>query len=273
MPFNSPVSTSPFRRPLGPSDTARANRSWWDGEAEEYYVEHGAFLGDDELVWGPEGWTEAELGVLGPVAGATVLEIGAGAGQGGRWVAAQGGLVVSTDLSAGMLQTGARLNCTAAHAVPLLQCDASDLPFASASFDLVFTAYGAVPFIADTAALMVEVARVLRPGGRFVFSTTHPLRWAFPDDPGPLGLTATMSYWDTTPYVESDGAGRATYAEHHRTLGTRVRELADAGFVVQDIVEPPWKDTNEETWGGWSPLRGRLLPGTAIFVADLPDPR
>ena len=52
---------------------------------------------------------------------------------------------------------------------------------------MVFTAYGAVPFVADSAALMRECARVLRPGGRFVFSTTHPFRWALPDDPGEAG--------------------------------------------------------------------------------------
>ena len=34
-------------------------------------------------------------------------------------------------------------------------------------------------------AALAEAARVLRPGGRWVFSVTHPIRWAFPDDPGP----------------------------------------------------------------------------------------
>ena len=41
-------------------------------------------------------------------------------------------------------------------------------------------------------AVMREVARVLRPGGRWVFSVTHPMRWAFPDDPGPEGLTVDL---------------------------------------------------------------------------------
>ena len=256
------------RRSAGVEETAAANRSWWDAEAGAYYAEHGAFLGDSELVWGPEGWRESELGVLGPLAGRTVLEVGAGAGQGSRWVTAQGASVVATDLSAGMIRQGLSLDAArrAASAVPFAQCDALALPFGEATFDLVFTAYGAVPFVADTARLMREVARVLRPGGRFVFSTTHPVRWAFPDDPGPGGLTVTQSYFDRTPYVEADSEGEATYVEHHRTLGDRVRELVAAGLVLVDLVEPEWPDRNTQSWGGWSPLRGRLLPGTAIFV-------
>ena len=227
-------------------------------------------LKDDELVWGPEGFTESELGLLGPPAGRDVLEIGGGAAQGGRYVATQGARVVSTDLSAGMLRQAVAIDARSGAALPLAQCDATALPFAAASFDVVFTAYGAVPFVADSAAIMREAARVLRPGGRFVFSTTHPVRWAFPDAPGPEGLVADRSYFDRTPYVEQGDDGTATYVEHHRTLGDRVRELAAAGLTLVDLVEPEWPDRNAQVWGGWSPARGRILPGTAIFVADKP---
>ncbi len=254
------------RRAADGPETAGANRTWWDAEAPTYAAEHGAFLGDDAFVWGPEGWTEAELGLLGVVRGRRLLEIGAGGAQCARWVRSQGGSVVATDLSLGMLRTGSTLNARSPYAVPLAQCDALALPFGDASFDTVFTAYGAVPFVADSAALMREAARVLRPGGRFVFSTTHPLRWAFPDDPTERGLTATMDYWDRTPYVESDDSGQATYVEHHRTLGDRVREIAQAGLTLVDLVEPQWPARNTEAWGGWSPTRGRIVPGTAIFV-------
>jgi hypothetical protein len=78
------------------------------------------------------------------------------------------------------------------------------------------------------------------------------------------------SYFDRTPYVEQDEAGRATYVEHHRTVGDRVREITAAGLVLVDLVEPEWPDGHEEAWGGWSPLRGRLVPGTSIFVCTKP---
>jgi SAM-dependent methyltransferase len=260
------------RRAADQPETVRANRTWWDGEAEDYYAEHGAFLGDTDLTWGPEGLREAEAHLLGEVAGKEVLEIGCGGAQCSRWVAAHGAArVVASDVSAGMLER-ARLIGDGLDdprlRVSLVQCDGAALPFADASFDLVFTAYGVVPFVADSAGVMREAARVLRPGGRFVFSTTHPIRWAMPDDPGEQGLLVTQSYFDRAAYVEQDASGRATYVEHHRTLGDRVRELTAAGLRLVDLVEPEWPEGHLDSWAGWSPLRGRLIPGTAIFVSE-----
>jgi len=264
--------SAPARRAADPIETARANRSWWDAEADSYYTEHGSFLGDDDFVWGPEGLREADAHLLGELGGQRLLEVGAGAAQCSRYAARRGARVVATDISGAMLRHGADLNRRLALGtgldVPLVQCDATSLPFADCSFDTVFTSYGAVPFVADSAALMAQAARVLRPGGRFVFSTTHPIRWALPDDPGYAGLTVSSSYFDRTPYVEqhSSGSGAATYVEHHRTLGDRVRELTAAGLHLVDLVEPEWPQENQQVWGGWSPLRGALIPGTAIFV-------
>lgn len=268
---NSNDLAAAARRDADAAETARANRTWWDLEAEEYYAEHGSFLGDDDFVWGPEGLRESNARLLGQVRGQRLLEIGAGAAQCSRYAARQGARVVATDISRGMLRRGADLNRRFTEqsglTVPLVQCDATTLPFADGAFDTVFTSYGAVPFVADSAALMAQAARVLRPGGRFVFSTTHPIRWALPDDPGYPGLVVSNSYFDRTPYVEQD-SGVATYVEHHRTLGDRVRELTAAGLRLVDLVEPGWPHENQQVWGGWSPLRGALIPGTAIFVCE-----
>lgn len=271
MTENDPEWYGVARRAVDQETSVRANRRWWDEEASAYYLEHGDFLGDAELVWGPEGWTEAQLGVLGDVTGLRVLEIGAGAAQGSRYLRACGAEVAATDLSRGMLRQAQAIDAGGADPGPsLLQCDGAALPFADAAFDLVFTAYGVLPFVADAAGVVAEASRVLRPGGRLVFATTHPIRWAFPDDPGREGLTAQSSYFDRTPYVEEDDAGRVTYVEHHRTVGDWVEVLTRAGLILRDLLEPEWPSQNAQVWGGWSPLRGRHLPGTAIFCASKP---
>ena len=272
-------ATTAGYRPVDPVTTARANRAWWDAEAFGYMAEHGRFLGDADLTWCPERLREDEAHLLGDVTGLDVLEVGCGAAQGSRWAQAHGARVVGADLSEGMLGEARELDARTGARLRLVQADAAALPLADAAFDLAFSAYGAVPFVADSAAVMREVARVLRPGGRWVFSLTHPVRWMFPDQPGPAGLTAGFSYFDRTPYAEwsgdsgsnDPGAGDAVvYAEHHRTVGDRVRELVVAGFVLDDLVEPEWPEGHTETWGGWSPERGRIVPGTAIFCCHVP---
>ncbi|MCX4822338.1 class I SAM-dependent methyltransferase [Streptomyces sp. NBC_01142] len=258
------------RRDAGDPESSRASRGWWDRNADEYQTDHGQFLGDDRFVWGPEGLDEAEAGLLGPAGslkGLDVLEIGAGAAQCARWLAAQGARPVALDLSHRQLQHALRIGDGAGR-VPLVEADAGALPFLDGSFDLACSAYGAVPFVADPVKVFREVRRVLRPGGRWVFSVTHPIRWAFPDEPGPEGLSVAASYFDRTPYVEQDERGQAVYVEHHRTLGDRVRDVVAGGFRLVDLVEPEWPAWNSQEWGGWSPLRGGLIPGTAIFVCE-----
>ena len=256
--------------PVTADQSVRANRSWWDHDAGAYLAEHGDFLGDVDFVWCPEGLREADAHLLGPVSGRRILEVGAGAAMCSRWLASQGATPVALDLSGEMLRHAAAAAGRTGVRVPLVQADAQRLPFADASFDIACTAFGAVPFVADSAAVMREVARVLRPGGRWVFATTHPLRWVFPDDPGPAGLTARTPYFDRSPYVEVDEAGEPVYVEHHRTLGDRVRELVAAGFRLVDLIEPEWPAGHTREWGQWSPLRGAVIPGTAIYVAEKP---
>ncbi|QYJ04794.1 class I SAM-dependent methyltransferase [Nocardioides panacisoli] len=259
------------RRMVDEAASRRANGPDWDRYADEYQATHGPFLGDAGFLWGPEGLREEDAGILGDVTGRQVLEVGSGAGQCSRWVRARGGHAVGLDLSHRQLQHSRRLDDATGITVPSVLGTATDLPFAADTFDVVFCSFGALQFVADIEVAVAETARVLRPGGRFAFSITHPTRWMFPDDPTEEGLTASQSYWDRTPYVETDDeTGQVAYVEHHRTLGDWVAVLAGAGFRITTLLEPEWPDGHDRPWGGWSRVRGQLTPGTAIFGADLP---
>jgi SAM-dependent methyltransferase len=265
-------TTGLARRGVDSAESERASRRWWDADADDYLAEHAQDIGEADFVWCPEGLREADARLLGDVTGADVLEVGAGSAPCSRWLRRQGAHPVGLDLSRGMLRHAAALGAATGIPVPLVQAGAERLPFRANSFDLACSAFGAVPFVADPGRVMAEVARVLRPGGRWVFAVNHPLRWVFSDDPGPDGLTVQQSYFDRTPYLEVDAAGVATYVEHHRTVGDRIRDVVAAGLVLTDLVEPEWPEDRERIWGQWSPLRGALFPGTAIFVCHRPGP-
>jgi SAM-dependent methyltransferase len=254
---------------ISTEETVRANRRDWDRSADGYQAEHGEFLRDVGFVWSPEGLDEADVHLLGDVAGRRVLEVGCGAGQCARWLLAQGADVVGVDLSHRQLQHSRRIDEATGLSVPVVCATATAMPLADRSFDVACSAFGALPFIGDAVLAMREVARVLRRGGRWVFAVTHPVRWMFRDDPGPTGMAVMRSYFDHAPYVERDDRGRPAYVEHHHTLGDWVRAAVAAGFVVEDLVEPEWPEGHERVWGGWGPYRGRFVPGTAIFACRL----
>ena len=251
------------RRPTARGGTARPT---------DYYAEHGAFLGDERLRLGTRGPAEADAHLLGDArrhAGSSRSVPGAGqcspvgghprrAGRGHRPVRGMLRERASAQPQVQPTRPGCRPRSPSA--------TRPALPFADASFDVVFTAYGVVPFVADSAALMREAARVLRPGGRFVFSTTHPIRWALPDDPGPAGLTARGRTSTARPTSRRTRRGRRRTSSTTGPSATACASSTAAGLVLVDLVEPEWPASNTQVWGGWSPLRGALVPGTAIFV-------
>ncbi|MDR7271553.1 malonyl-CoA O-methyltransferase [Pelomonas saccharophila] len=108
----------------------------------------------------------AVLGLLPEVAGRRALDLACGSGRYGLLLQQRGAaLVVGSDLSAGML---ARAPLT--HRV---RADMEQLPFASASFDLIVSGL-AVGHAPSLDAWMAEAARVLAPGGALVYSDFHP---------------------------------------------------------------------------------------------------
>ncbi|MEO9222005.1 MAG: class I SAM-dependent methyltransferase, partial [Mycobacteriaceae bacterium] len=151
-------TVGPRRRDVSPAESLRANRLWWDADAEEYHQAHGDFLGvdtrDGEFVWCPEGLHEGDVGLLGDVTDLDVLEVGCGSAPCSRWLVSRGARAVGLDLSAGMLARGVQTMRAGGPQVPLVQASADALPFADGSFDIACSAFGAVPFVADSAAVM-----------------------------------------------------------------------------------------------------------------------
>ncbi len=104
-------------------------------------------------------WRETMVGGLDVEPDMRVLDVAAGTGSITRLLAERGADVISLDQSDQMLSQAVARGATGVRAT------AEALPFPDQSFDRVTFGY-LLRYVADVPAALVELARVLRPGGR-----------------------------------------------------------------------------------------------------------
>ena len=177
-----------------------------------------------------------------------LLEIAAGTGRVTRALAeavAPSAGIVATDLNEAMIARAADL--VVASNVRWQQADAQALPFADATFDAVACQFG-VMFFPDKSGAYAEVRRVLKPGGRYVFSVwdslTHndlsrvaqaAMGALFPDDPPDFMARVPFGYHDDAVIRGAlADAGFGAVAVERVALKTPAASAADAatGFCL-----------------------------------------
>jgi SAM-dependent methyltransferase len=197
-------------------------RGAWEDEARQW-VRWAREPDVDHFFW---RFSRPALLDLLPDPGRLTVDVGCGEGRLSRELRDRGHRVAGVEQSP-------TLAAAAREADPQIDVhvtDAAHMPLADGAADLCVASMVLLN-LDDLDAVVREVARVLGPGGRFCFSTTHPFvgrpEWA-------------EDYFEVVRFTEArerDGV-RMTFHDVYRPLGSYLGALERAGFVVEALREP-----------------------------------
>jgi len=221
----------------------------WEKAAEAYATGEHKSGRDLQLV----------LDLAAPTGTERVLDIGTGAGHTALVLAPRVSSVVLTDPVPTMLSTARRLFEEAgARNADFIEAIAERPPFPDASFDIVTTRLAAHHFDDVTLAFR-EVARVLRPGGVFIFIDTLA-----PEDP------ESAAYQDEVETLR-DPTHRRIYTQREWIAFCEM-----AGFRIErtEVVRKahpfePWLERGGEDAATQQKVRARFLDAPPSAVRDL----
>lgn len=211
--------------------------------AQNIYDNPSFFAGYSQLrrqVHGLDGAPEwpAIRAMLPTLTGKRVVDLGCGFGWASRWIRAQGAVsVLGIDLSRNMIARAKTDTSDPAIEYRIADLDTLDLP--EAAFDLVYSAL-TFHYVEDFRRLARMIHTALVPGGDLVFTVEHP-----------IFMAAAHPHWITdedgrkTWPVDSyslEGERRTDWfakgvLKYHRTLGTTLNTLIDAGFELRRVEE------------------------------------
>ena len=180
----------------------------WDPLA---YGKNGKFV---------HGLASGVLEWLAAKPGERILDLGCGDGQLTRRIADTGAAVVGVDTSAQMV-AAAR-----SRGIMVDEAGAESLPYPDGGFDAVFS-NAALHWVRDQDAMMAEVRRVLKPGGRFVAEM------------GGHGNIAAIRVALMAVLVRHGFGDREDGVNYYPTPDSYTRRLERHGFKVRKIALIP----------------------------------
>jgi SAM-dependent methyltransferase len=221
---------------------------------------HNAHKGDQARFFreGGDVLFPEELELIGTLEGRDVVHLQCNSGQDTLGLARRGAMVTGVDLSDEAIAFARRLSADSGIAASFVEAEVVGwLASTSERFDIVFTSYGATGWLPDLDAWAQGVARVLRPGGKFVYMEFHPLVWSLGEEGGLTG----DDYFAPEPFCEPVGdyvalSGAGLGAEilgetvpntvpamsWQHGVGDIVTALCGAGLVLESLREYPYSN-------------------------------
>ncbi len=232
----------------------RTNRLFWDTKGSD-------ILGTTALPYYGAFVSEENCRLLGDVSGKKMLEIGCGSGQSLQYLGERNASELwGMDLSENQIEK-TRQHLAACDLAATLICSPVEDPcgIPEQYFDVVFSIY-AVGWSTDLVGTFRRIASYLKEDGAFIFSWSHPIHKcvAVEDDK----LVFKKSYFDESWY--SAALGESTLSLADRKLSTYVNALAEAGFVIERMVE---QSDDALLNNGDFAKKAKMLPVTFVIKA------
>jgi SAM-dependent methyltransferase len=216
------------------SDAARQSQE------REYWEQHAQWWQDEFTDGADPEYVEQIVPIVTEYLGVArrVLDVGTGEGQLARALVSAG---VPTAIGIDPSEAQMRVARERAGGPTYTRAAADALPFPGAAFDAVVACLVFEHIVAVDAAI-AEVARVLEPGGDFLFLLNHPLLQV----PGSGWIDDHIldeQYWRIGPYLIEDVsieqiAPGINLPFVHRPLSRYVNTMADHGLMLQRMLEP-----------------------------------
>ncbi len=208
--------------------------------ADEAFGDPRSWLGGG----GPNGgrpWLPASL------AGLEVLCLAAGGGKHGPLYAAAGAKVTVVDLSPAMLELDRQVARERGIDLDIVQGSMDDLGvFEAARFDIVIHPVSTC-YLPDVSAVFAAVARVTRPGGRYVSQHKSPVSLQASlttNGAGRYEVLHAASRREPLPQEPPSRLREAGTQEFIQSLSDILGGICRAGFVIEDVHEPGHTEPN-----------------------------
>ena len=217
------------------------NKKFWDSRVASHlqsdmYDMEGFLAGKSSL-------TEIERDALGDVSGKTLLHLQCHFGQDTLSWERKGAKATGIDFSSKAIAKAKEIRDKLGLKAQFIESNVYDLPeVLDGEFDIVFTSYGATPWLPDLEKWAAIVNRYLKKGGLFYIAEFHPTVYMFNFD----NYQVEYSYFnENKPYVEEvtgsyadpDNPMKGTECFWNHSISEKTNALLRQGLQLLELNE------------------------------------
>lgn len=249
-------------------------KDWWNNGAAYYQSTFNIPV--DDLYYGPFCPSEKEINLLDikKIKNKRILELGCGGGQCSVFLSKNGAKCSGIDISVNQIQYAAKLAKKEKVNIAYRVGSGEDLGFFKDNeFNIVLAVFS-MQYIKNLKKCLNEVRRVLKNGGKFIFSLDHPFYSVV--SPKTMKVENNYNYDGPNETVKTSNIikkekwrnGNAQkFIFYFRKISDIYKGLVESGLRVEEIIEPVSHNGNDPWKKVYSKKLSKYIPSTIIFVA------